>query len=561
MFKNLQFYQKIIVLLWLGFSAGNFAQAATDCNQVTEIPVSECQSLLELYNSTNGANWRNNTGWNKTNTPCSWFGVSCSAGYVQVINLVQNALTGILSNLNLPKLQELNLSYNQLSGNIPNFNNLPYLQYFTLVYNQLSGNIPDFNNLPYLRQLVLGDNQLSGNIPNFTNLPYLRELSLQNNQLSGSIPNFTNLPNLKQLWLFSNQLSGNIPNFNNSPYLQWLRLNSNQLSGVIPDFTSFNLTEAFFNNNCGLTAYNAEQEAILNQKDPTWKTQNSNCPAITTVIPITTTPAPVTTTPTPVVIAPTPTFQTKLTTNQSVFLSPPYNGRVATSPFTVNIYNKTSTWYVLYTDPSSIISNNNALVFSLAPHQAKTFDISLNAGQMIGWHAISPLGAYNILTSDPSSAARPAAIAAFGLFTIDILARGLFTFALPPDASSFDLSTNLEALDDIVALLNSPVVDLVMEIVKESSSGELSASKLLTSSAFLKFIWSIKSVSLIGGKSLGSVIGKLFGGDIASAVIGTANKIGLDVIDLPQKSVLLWEITKATLESSPEDYIEVKIVQ
>lgn len=66
---------------------------------------------------------------------------------------------------------------------------------------------------------------------------------------------------------------------------------------------------------------------------------------------------------------------------------------------------------------------------------------------------------------------------------------------------------------------------------------------------------------MIGGKSLGSVIGKLFGGDIASNVIGTANKFGFEVFDLPQKSVLLWDITKATLDSPPEDYVEVKIVQ
>jgi len=62
------------LVLWVAFLPGT--QAATDCNTVTEIPVSECQSLMELYNSTNGANWKNNTGCNQTNTPCSWFGVT-----------------------------------------------------------------------------------------------------------------------------------------------------------------------------------------------------------------------------------------------------------------------------------------------------------------------------------------------------------------------------------------------------------------------------------------------------------------------------------------------------
>ena len=51
------------LVLWVTFLPTT--QAATDCNAVTEIPVSECQSLLELYNSTNGAYWRYNTGWNE----------------------------------------------------------------------------------------------------------------------------------------------------------------------------------------------------------------------------------------------------------------------------------------------------------------------------------------------------------------------------------------------------------------------------------------------------------------------------------------------------------------
>ncbi len=65
------------LVLWVAFLPTT--QAATDCNAVTEIPVSKCQSLLELYNSTNGASWKNHTGWNQTNTPCSWDGVTCDS--------------------------------------------------------------------------------------------------------------------------------------------------------------------------------------------------------------------------------------------------------------------------------------------------------------------------------------------------------------------------------------------------------------------------------------------------------------------------------------------------
>ena len=76
--------QKIFkyLILMLFLINVQMAQAATDCNAVTEISTAECKFLLELYNSTDGANWKNNEGWNVTNTPCSWWGISCGNGGV-----------------------------------------------------------------------------------------------------------------------------------------------------------------------------------------------------------------------------------------------------------------------------------------------------------------------------------------------------------------------------------------------------------------------------------------------------------------------------------------------
>ena len=54
----------------------------TGCANQTEIPKAECDALVALYNSTNGAGWTNHTGWLQTDTPCSWYGVYCGAGHV-----------------------------------------------------------------------------------------------------------------------------------------------------------------------------------------------------------------------------------------------------------------------------------------------------------------------------------------------------------------------------------------------------------------------------------------------------------------------------------------------
>jgi hypothetical protein len=80
---------------------------AFDCASVTEIPQGECEALVALYNSTSGPNWFVNTGWLQTTTPCSWYGVSCTAGHVSRLRLVGNSLNGLIPAqllvLSLPK--------------------------------------------------------------------------------------------------------------------------------------------------------------------------------------------------------------------------------------------------------------------------------------------------------------------------------------------------------------------------------------------------------------------------------------------------------------------------
>ena len=96
------------------------------CSQVSEIPLAECQALVALYNSTNGANWTNQTGWLSTTTPCSWHGVTCLTGHVITLTMNDSSSSGngLIGSIppelgSLVNLQDLDLSDNQLSGSIP----------------------------------------------------------------------------------------------------------------------------------------------------------------------------------------------------------------------------------------------------------------------------------------------------------------------------------------------------------------------------------------------------------------------------------------------------------
>lgn len=282
------------------------------CNCPTCGPEGRCGdslALVELYNSTDGANWTNKTNWLTSSPIDTWYGITVSGERVTRINLGQNGLNGTipvdmgsmssltslklhnnslsgpipselgyLSNLtelilstnalsdtipsslgDLTLLQNINLSSNNLTGSIPvSFGNLTSLVYLQITSNELSGSIPDtLCSLTNLQYLILPGNNLSGSIPSrIGNLINLRNLILYDNNLQGSIPvSLGNLINLRYCDLQTNQLTGSIPDtLGNLGSVIRIRLDENQLYGSIPaslgelqNLTYLNLSHNYLN--------------------------------------------------------------------------------------------------------------------------------------------------------------------------------------------------------------------------------------------------------------------------------------------------------------------------
>ncbi len=240
------------------------APAAFDCGDVTEIPQAECEALVALYESTNGDNWTDNTGWLATDTPCSWFGVTCSAGNVSELSLTENNLKGALppeigtlthliklylhgNNLtsvpsqigNLSALEQLNLGHPWLGGNdlttLPaEIGDLASLWNLSICNNQLTSLPDNFWNLTDLGYLYLSGNQLSDLPPGISNLTLLVHLSLYDNQLTTLPGEIGDLGSLMQLSLNSNELTALPSEIGNLTTLTSLTLFDNPLAGEIP---------------------------------------------------------------------------------------------------------------------------------------------------------------------------------------------------------------------------------------------------------------------------------------------------------------------------------------
>lgn len=171
----------------------------------------EKQVLVDLYNATNGPNWK--TSWDVKMPVANWHGITIENDKVVGISLLFNNLEGTLpaSLGQLENLKRLELSFNKISGTIPaELGQLNKLELLALNGDQLQGNIPaELGNLKQLKQLHLSSNDLSGTIPeSLGNLEQIEIFNVFDNNLYGALPKeLANCQHLTQLMVAENNFS------------------------------------------------------------------------------------------------------------------------------------------------------------------------------------------------------------------------------------------------------------------------------------------------------------------------------------------------------------------
>lgn len=124
-------------------------------------------------------------------------------------------------------LQNLRLSYNNLTGSLPNSFGKSEIQYLWLNNQGLSGTLDILSAMTQLKQVWVQNNKFSGPIPDLSKCESLFDLSLRDNQLTGVIPDSViSLPALVNVSLKNNMLQGPYPAF--PARVQKIELDNNQ---------------------------------------------------------------------------------------------------------------------------------------------------------------------------------------------------------------------------------------------------------------------------------------------------------------------------------------------
>ncbi|KAJ0027806.1 hypothetical protein Pint_34903 [Pistacia integerrima] len=158
-------------------------------------------------------------------------------GGLAYLNLSHNLLRGLQEPYNLSNLSVLDLHFNQLQGEIPKPpQSAIYVDYSCNLFTSIPADIGTF--LPVTVFFSLSNNSLTGVIPeSICNATFLRVLDLSDKNLNGTLPTclIERFPSLGVLNLRRNKITGAIWDaFPVNCGLQTLNLNGNQLKGRVP---------------------------------------------------------------------------------------------------------------------------------------------------------------------------------------------------------------------------------------------------------------------------------------------------------------------------------------
>ena len=230
------------------------------------------QALIDLYNATDGPNWKDKANWCSDKPIDEWYGIETRGfPYVYHLMLHGNDLKGTLPEGFLSKIgpcRYVSLGPNQLSGQLPKelISNISVEQ-LHVHQNQFTGPLPaEIFKLPRLNSFTAGKNRLTGTVPE--GAAYLLEynqLELCGNDFSGDLPaDIVNHPKFHLNWYTVVPQSGHL----NPPVIPGYRLQVEDMSGnklSTTDVYNSNIYTLIFNYSSAKDAFTGKLKQAYEQ--------------------------------------------------------------------------------------------------------------------------------------------------------------------------------------------------------------------------------------------------------------------------------------------------------
>lgn len=237
---------KLLLTCLLWFVVGSFTAFA-------QLPQSEKDALIKLYQSLDGKNWNEGFVWDLNQDPSKWFGVKIDQNHVVEIVLNGAGLKGTLPEgvfSKLPWLKLVSMGSNpQLTGTIPtDFSSLKQLEAIGFGSVGLTGQFPALDAFPNLKVVNVSMNNLKREpngftvtMPDFNKIPHLAYFEAGYCGLKGTIND--GIGKCTDLFYFDisgNFVEGSLPqSLNNCTKMKDFSVQDNKLSGEIPDLSNF----------------------------------------------------------------------------------------------------------------------------------------------------------------------------------------------------------------------------------------------------------------------------------------------------------------------------------
>lgn len=199
----------------------------------------EYQALVDLYNSTGGDEWTNNTNWLQGNTSvdfATWYGLTVNNGDVREIDLSENNLIGNIEESigNLSNLFWLTFDDNQITSLPQSIWALDDLFKLSVNKNNLV-ELPEIGENPSLiKVLWFRENQIKSIPESIGRLPMIYSLYLDNNQLTTLPESIGDLSSISTLSVNNNPIVSIPESIGNLEELWNLYISFNQLT-VLPE--------------------------------------------------------------------------------------------------------------------------------------------------------------------------------------------------------------------------------------------------------------------------------------------------------------------------------------